>query len=634
MNTIPPPPDWKKLLKPGQRLLLGSGAACPHALIESLLLHVSRYGDLELVQGLTLGPSPWTEDVYHPFLKVNAFYLDPRMSQLVNTGLDDYSPAHSSEIPAFFREGILRLDLALVMVSPPDQWGFCSFGPSVGWHPAACESAPVVVAQINPRVPRTGGHSSLHLREIDYAIEAETELPELSPARETPEFKRIGEYVGALINDGDTLQMGVGPLAKGLAPALARHRRLGLHSELVGDEVRQLFDSGVIDNSMKSFLPGKCVAAQAMGSRELYSFLHDNPHFDFRPSEFVNDPMTIAKNDRLVSVNSALMVDITGQVVADSIRGLFRSGVGSMVDFVRGASMSRDGKPVIALPATTTDENGERISSIVAELPAGAGVGCHRSDVHYIATEFGVATLRGRTIQERVQELIQIAHPDFQDDLLEEARKHHLVPEYFNITPLMDKNRASGSLLKKLSLKDQRPYILRILTPADDRRLQEFFYSHTEETILRRYGFTVTRMSRERASELVGVNQNRDLALGIFELHGPRQVIRAVGRYYLDPDGKGAEMAFVVAESRRRLGMARILLDQMITSARERGLHRLWAQVDRDNQPMLNLFRRSGFKEQPGEDYNTIETSLELNPDPTEANSPSTPDFLEFGNQK
>lgn len=613
MNSGPLPsaPDWSKCLRPGMRLHLAAGAACPVDLLASLVEKAPSIGDLELVQGISLTAPFWTEKKVRKGLKVNAVYLDEALSTLVNEGNADYSPLHYSDIPRLFRDGTIRLDVALIMVSPPDAWGYCSLGPSVDWTPAAIDCAATVIAQVNPAMPRTGGLSHLHVSRIHYAIEAERALPELEPAEPGAAEKQIGEYVSQLIRSGDTLQFGVGPIGNGLAAALAGHRNLGIHAEVIGDGVMRLFRGGVVDNSHKSLLPGKVVAAHAMGSTELYSFLHNNPHFDFRPTEFTNDPITIARNENMVAVNGALLSDLTGQIVVDSVQGLFRSGVGSMVDFVRGAAMSRGGRPIIALPSTGTDEAGNPFSRIVTDLPMGAGVGCHRADIHYLVTEYGIATLRGRTIQERAQELIQIAHPDFREDLLRKARDHHLLPPYFQLPPPYAP-AGPGIPVQRMTLRDEREYILRPLTPADDRRLQEFFYSHTEETIVRRYGFTVTRMSRERAFELVGVDQNKDLALAIFELQGPRQVIHAVGRYYLDRDGKGAEMAFVVAENKRRLGMAQVLLDRMREIGGERGLQYLWAQVDRDNTGMLKLFRHYEIEESPGDDPHTVHVRLPL----------------------
>jgi acyl-CoA hydrolase/ribosomal protein S18 acetylase RimI-like enzyme len=593
------------------RIHLASGAACPVALVEDLLQNLQPVGDLELIQGLTLPPAPWLDKQYHPNLKINAFYLDPKLEQLVNDGFADYSPAHYSEIPKLYRDGTIHIDAALIMVSPPDEFGYCSLGPTVEWTPAALECAKVVIAQINPSMPRTCGQSHLHVSKIHYAIEKTSKLSELPGQKDDLAYTRIGEFAAQLINNGDTLQFGVGPVATGLAAALRQHRNLGIHSEVFGDGVMELFKNGVIDNSLKTLLPGKIVASHALGSHALYDFLDANPHIDLRPTDFTNNPINIARNNNMVSINGAILTDLTGQVVVDSVKGMFRSGVGSMVDFVRGAAMSKGGRPIIALPSTGIDEQGKRFSRVVADLPMGAGVGCHRSDVHFLVTEYGIATMRGRTIQERVQELIQVAHPDFREGLLKEAREHHLLPSYFQLPPPWN-DTSQGIRIRRLHLRDSKEYILRPLGPADDRRLQEFFYSHTEETIVRRYGFTVTRMSRERAFELVGVDQTRDLALVIVELQGPRQVIHSVGRYYLDPGGKSAEMAFVVSEKTRRLGMARTLLERMLEIASERGLEFLWAQVDRDNSAMLSLFRDYKPAEAEGEDLHTVRIKIML----------------------
>lgn len=612
-KATPPPPNWLKCIHPGMRIHLGGGAACPIDLIEDFLAAVHHIGDLEFFQSLSLQNSHWAEERYSNNLKVNAVYLDPHLANMVNDGIADYSPCHYSDIPAMIQDGTIRIDAAFIMVSPPDSHGFCSLGPSIGWSPSAIDAARCVIAQINPKLPQTAGQSWIHESRINFSITKEHELPELPPYKsqhkEDP-YERIGQYAAQLVNDGDTLQFGLGPVGNALANALHGHRHLGIHSEVFSDAMQKLFADGVIDNSRKTLVHGKIVTSNALGSRSLYAFIDQNPHFDFRPTDFVNNPITIARNDNMVSVNGALMADITGQIVLDSLSGLFRSGVGSMVDFVLGAAMSRGGRPIIALPSTRFAEDGSRVSNVVAQLPAGAGVACQRSDIFYIITEFGIATLRGRTIQDRIKEMIQIAHPDFREELLKDARNHHLLPSYFSIPPVQ-LEALNTTQAQRLHLKDKKVYLLRPLNPADDLRLQEFFYSHTEETIVRRYGFTVTRMSRQRAFELVGINQNTDLGLAIIEMLGPRQVIQAVGRYYLDPDGKSAEMAFVVAESKRRLGMARVLLTRMIEVATQRRLHKLWAQVDHDNTPMLKLFRKCNSVEAPGEDPHTI--CIEIN---------------------
>ena len=613
---LPPKPAWRTILRPGSRIYIGSGAACPLQLIQDMLQEKTLLNDLEILQSRTLGPSPWAEEPYRGLIRVNAFFLDPELSAAADGGQGEYTPAHYSGIPALFDERVIRVNAVLIMVSPPDKYGYCSLGPSVDLTPSALRNADLIVAQINPECPRTSAF--IHLSKIHYALEAAAPLPELDPIELTAASTRIGEYCAQLINDGDTLQLGVGPMGTAVARALKQHRELGIHSESFGESLRELFEAGVIDNSRKSLLPGRAIAASALGSKNLYSFLHDNPHIDLRPTEFVNDPITIARNHNMVSINSALQVDLSGQVVVDSLQEKFHSGLGSQVDFARGAVMSRGGRPIVALPSTAIDMEGVRYSRIVPEIPHGAGVGLNRADVDHVVTEHGVASLRGRTVQERVLELIQIAHPDFRESLMKAARARHLVPAYVQLPPPYAESDQNIQI-RRVRLRDGRDYILRPLNPADDRRLQEFFYSHTEETINRRYGFTITRMSRERAFELVGIDQNRDLALAIIELQGPRQVIHAVGRYYLDPSGRSGEMAFVVRERKRRLGSAHQLLTRMCEIAANRGLTFLWAQVDSNNLPMLNLFRKLGSVHRPGTDSGSIRVELPLRPPPGRA---------------
>ncbi len=605
----PPEPDWRAVLRPGSHLYLGGGAACPLALVEAMLREEKRFSDLELMHGRILGPTPWTEARYRDNLRVNAFFPSGPGAENPDDTPGDYTPAHTSDIPALFAEEVIRVNVVLLMVSPPDDYGYCSLGPSVDLTPSAMRSAGIVVAQINPKCPRTS--ACVHISRLHFALEAETELPEVPEPEVSAEFAKIGGYCAQLINDGDTVQLGIGPEAFATARALQDHRQLGIHSEVFGDPLMDLFKRGVVDNSRKSLLPGRAIASTVLGSGGLYAFLDGNPHIDLRPADFTSNPITIARNENMVAVSSALRVDLSGQVVIDSLHGRARRGLGSQVDFARGAGMSRGGRAIVALPSTGVDAEGKRYSRIVAELPAGSGVGLNRADVYHIVTEHGVASLRGRTVQERVLELIQVAHPDFRADLIESARARHLVPVYVQLPPPHEE-AAEAIQIRKIRLRDERDYILRPLNPSDDRRLQEFFYSHTEETIIRRYGFTVTRMSRERAFELVGVDQNRDLALAVIELHGPRQIIHAVGRYYLDRGGKSAEMAFVVGEQKRRLGMTRHLLERMIEIASSRGLDHLWAQVDRANTPMLALFRKFEIREKPGEDAGTIRVELPL----------------------
>jgi len=603
------PYDWGKLIRPGSRVFVGSGAGCPHALMRSLIAASSSLKDIELVHVHTAGPAPWLERTMADTFVVNTFVHNPAIAGAVREGRADYTPCFLSEIPGLFLDGILPLDAALVQVTPPDAHGFCSLGVSVDVVSAACRAARVVIAQLNPRMPRTHGQSFIHIDRIDVFLPFDEPLVAVPSTDSAPEFATIGRYVAQLIEDGSTLRLGIGALPDAVLAALAGHKDLGVHSEMLGDGYLPLLRSGAINNSRKSLHPGKTITSFCLGTQELYDHVHDNPHVEFHPTEYVNNPLVIARNDRMVSVTCALEIDLSGQVVADPLGHGFHSGLGGQVDFIRGATMSRGGLPIIALPSTTPDGAGSRI---VPHLREGAGVVTSRGDVHYIVTEYGVATLRGRSLRERALELIQIAHPRFRDELLREAVASGLVPTYQRTSP-----RPVGDLgdleSQRLTLADGR-YLLRPLHPSDIRRLQEFFYSHTLETIQMRYGYAITRMPRERAYDLVNVDQSRDPALAIFETQGPREIIHAVGRFYLDPDGTSAEVAFVVRETKRRCGMASALMDALLAVARKRGLTSIWGRVRKDNLPMLALFRRYGAasKRAEGEEAGDLDMRIDL----------------------
>jgi acyl-CoA hydrolase/RimJ/RimL family protein N-acetyltransferase len=585
-----------------------------------MLRHSRLLQDVEIVHLLTLGPTPWADPAYQHCITVNSLFLGPGVREAVNEARADYTPAHLSEIARFFNEGLLPIDLALVTVSPPDQQGRCSLGVSVDITLAACLQARTVVAQINRAMPRTHGASLLPPGRIDYALECDEPLPELPNNPADSSAQRIGQYVAQLIEDGATLQTGIGSIPSAVLDALDGPRHLGIHSEMIGDAVMRGMQRGLIDNSQKTFHPGKTIASFALGSRALYEFVNDNPLVEFHPADYVNNPLNIARNDRMTAVNAALQVDLTGQVAADSLGSGFHSGVGGQVDFIRGASMARRGCPVIALPSTASSR-GELVSRICAQLDPGAGVVTARADVSYIVTEYGIATLRGRSIRERALELIQVAHPSFREQLLARACALRLVPAYQKMPPTL-LNPVHGIESRKVQLRDGT-YLLRPLHPSDERRLQEFFYSHSPETILLRYGHMVVQMSRQRAYELVSVDQSQDVALCLVEMQGPRQIIHAVARYYLDPSGQSAEVAFVVRESKHRSGMANCLLAELVQIARQRGLRQLWGSVLAENQPAAALFLKHGFKAAERVEDSII-YRLDLNPNKTDRRTPRT----------
>lgn len=602
------PEDWNIYVRPGARIFVDGNAATPNTLVKHFLQNAKELIDIEMVHILTMGECAWMQPEYRDRIRTNALFLDPRSRIGVSEGRADYTPCFLSEIPSLFYDGILALDVALIQVTPPDEHGYCSFGVSVDIAPAACRSARYVVAQVNPNMPRTLGQSFIHVTDIDAYLECNDPIPEL-PAHEMDDVTlKIGQYVASLIEDGATLQMGIGKIPDAVLRNLTDHRDLGVHTEMFSDGILSLMKSGVINNSQKTIHRGKTITSFCMGSRHLYDFIHNNPHIEFHASEYVNRPTTIAQNKKMVAINSCIEVDLTGQVVSDSVGRLFYSGIGGQVDFIRGAAMSPGGRPIIALQSTA---KGGTVSKILPCITRGSGVVTSRGDVHFVVTEYGVATLRGRSIRERALELIQIAHPKFRDSLLKEVREYFWVPAYQAKKPTVVHELGQVEFIK-LKLKDKKDYVLRPLKPSDERRLQEFFYSHTRETLWQRYRNVPKMMSRETAYKLVNVEQSRDLALCIVERQGVREIICAVGRYYLDTSDNTAEVGFVVDESKRGLGMANALMASMIEVAKKQKISALKGIMLANNWVMQRVFEKHGFTHQATADPNELLLTLDL----------------------
>ena len=455
--------NWEDYLKSGNRIFIGSGAAVPNALIDNLIANSKQLHDIETVHIITISENVWAKIEHKDLFKVNSLFIGGKnIREAIAEGRGDYTPCFLSDIPRLFNENSLPLDAAFIMVSPPDQYGYCSLGVSVDVVSSAIKAAKYVIAQINPKMPRTNGHSFVHLNQINAWINHEQDLPEII----APEFDRrteqIGQYASMLIENGATLQIGIGKIPEAVLRYLANHKDLGVHSEMISDGVIDLMLSGVINNRKKTFHKGKAVVTYCIGSQKLYDFVDGNPHIEFYPSEHVNSPDNIAKNDNMVSINSAIEVDLTGQVVSDSIGYKFYSGIGGQVDFIRGSSLSKGGVPIIALPSTTKDG---KISRIVPHVTEGGGVVTSRGHVGYIVTEFGIASLQGKSIRERALELIRIAHPKFRQQLLEDVRKQYWVPEYQESSPSSVPELGDVEF-KKFTFADQE-YILRPLLPSE-----------------------------------------------------------------------------------------------------------------------------------------------------------------------
>jgi 4-hydroxybutyrate CoA-transferase len=410
-------------VRSGQRVCIGSGCAQPQLLVRSLLARAAELQDVELVHILTLGGADYAREEYRGHFRHNALFVGGNVREAVNRGLADFVPIFLSEIPAAMRSDLLRPDVALIQVAPPDEHGFCSFGVSVDVVKPAAQAARTVIAEVNDQMPRTLGDSFIHVSKLAAVVEVSTPVLTLPREEFSDVHRAIGRHVGELVEDGATLQMGIGAIPDAVLSFLHGKRHLGIHTEMFSDGLMELVEEGVVTNEKKTLHPGKVVSSFLMGSRKLYDFVDNNPLIELHPSDYTNDPFNIARNYKMTAINSAVAVDITGQVCADSIGTSQYSGIGGQVDFVRGAARSDGGKPIIALPSTA---KGGAVSRIVPVLESGSGVVTSRGDVHWVATEHGAVDLHGLNMRQRARALIALAHPDFREGLERAARERHL----------------------------------------------------------------------------------------------------------------------------------------------------------------------------------------------------------------
>jgi len=406
-----------KQIQSGMRIFLTGNCSVPQVVLSALVARASEVDNVEIIQVLSIGSTEYVSQEMVGHLRVNTLFISDNVRDAVNQGRADFTPTHLSEIPRLFSSGVLPLDIALIQVSLPDEHGFCSFGVEVGVTKTAAQHAKIVIAEVNPQMPRTLGDSFIHVGKIDHIVPVSYPLPEVSMGEPTELSKKIGQHVAGLIENGSTLQLGIGTIPNGVLHYLRDKRDLGIHSELFSDGVVDLYEAGVVTNEKKTLHPGKMIAGFLLGTRRLYEFVDNNPIVELHPTEYVNDSYIIAQNDKMVAINSAIEVDLTGQICADSVGTRLYSGTGGQLDFIRGAARSKGGKPIIALPSVTVTSSGQRYSKIVPTLKLGAGVVTTRSDVHFIVTEYGVADLYGKSIRQRARALIEIAHPEMQEDL-------------------------------------------------------------------------------------------------------------------------------------------------------------------------------------------------------------------------
>ncbi|MBW2678669.1 MAG: GNAT family N-acetyltransferase [Deltaproteobacteria bacterium] len=576
------------MIKRGSRVFIGTGCGEPQQLIKSMV-NDPKLQDIMIYQMLSMTLAQFVDDP--SFLRrfsLKLFFISSQMRKAAFEGKIDYLPTYLSQIPKLFSSQRIGLDVALVQVSPPDKFGYCSLGVSVDITRSGVENATLVIAQINPRMPRTWGDSFVHVDDLDYLVWHEEPLVEAVPsAKDDKIARRIAFFVNQLIDDGATLQIGFGHIPYAILQYLDDKKDLGIHTQLITDAFIPLLEKKVITNKRKSLLSGRVVASLCMGSQKIYEYVNNNPMFYFRSSEFVNDPTVIARNDNFVSVSSALEVDLTGQVCSDSMGYMFYSGIGDQVDFLRGSAMSEGGFSIIALPSTA--QNGE-VSRIVPHLSEGAGVATTRGDVNFIITEYGIAELQGKGIYQRVMELAQIAHPKFREELIEVAKKRHYIFQD-QLPPSREDLLFLEGYKRSFTLKNGKTVGFRPLLPSDEFAYRNFFYSLQEKTIYFRFFYRMQLFSHAVVQkQWASIDYRKNMSIVGMVQKGGHKEIMAIGSYA--DDGGRAEVAFVVREDFQGMGTATFLLEMLEGIARENDYNGFSATVLKENAAMLNVFKK------------------------------------------
>jgi len=581
-----------KQIRPGDNVFIGTGCAQPQHLVNALVEHSGHIHDAHIIHLLTMGSAPYTEDKFSEKFKMNSFFIAENVRHVLDKGIGDYTPMFLSDIPAEFSSGRIPLDVALISVTPPDVNGLCSLGISVDIVKSAAENAKLVIAQVNTNMPKTFGNSFLHVNSIDMLVPYDEPLLAAEPSELDETLRKIGQNISKLIEDGSTIECGIGRIPQALAEFLCDKKDLGVHTEMFGDWIIELIECGAITCSKKTINHGKVVASFCMGSQKLYDYVNNNPFFEFHPTEYVNDPFVISRHDKMVGINVGLEIDLTGQVCADSLGYRFYSGIGGQVDFIRGCARSRGGKPIIAIPSTAKDDT---ISRIVPKLTEGAGVVTTRGDVHYVVTEYGVAYLHGQSIRERVLRLTNIAHPKFRNELIQAAKaQRYIQPDQIELS--WEQVSYPEELERLDTLRDGTQIFFRPVKPTDEAALSEMLYSLSSSSVEKRY-FTHTKaFPHKDVQKLTNVDYQQNLAI-VGVVPGPvGEEIVAIAQYFLDPKTYVAEVAFIVQDEWQDKGMGTFLLDYITRIAAQRGVKTFCAAVLPSNKAMLAIFYNSGYK--------------------------------------
>ena len=579
-----------RVLKRGQRIFIGSGCGEPQHLVRALEETLPSLADMEILHILSLGTHTFLEESYHDKCRLKSFFVAAASRKAVAEGRADYTPINLGDVPGLFRSGTLPIDVALIQVSPPDDHGFCSLGISVDIVKAAAETAKRVIAQINTQMPRTLGDTFIHIDEIDQLIPWDEPLLEMVPPPLNPVAMAIGTQAAKLIEDGSTIRVGVGSTPSAVLYALEDKKDIGVHTDMLTDPYLYLVEKGVITNARKTLHPGKIVASFCIGTRALYDFVHNNPMVALYPVEYTNNYLVISQNDKMVCVNAALEIDLTGQVCSDSHGYQIYSGVGGAVDFLRGARNSKGGKTITVLPSLTEDGR----SRIVATLTPGGGVVTTRGGVQYVVTEYGIAQLQGKSLRERALALIGIAHPDFREELTRHAYRIQLLKrEHFAI-------RAAKAIypeeLEVRQVFDETTEVFfRPAKPTDERLLREFFYSLPKDEAYIRFLSTMKVYPQVDVHRLINIDYEKEMTLVGLVGDIDEERIVAVGRYIGDEESPGAEVDFAVHPDYGRRGIASFMIQYLSEIAVKNGINRFRAYIRPGNERVFGVFQKLGY---------------------------------------
>jgi len=574
-------------IKRGQRVFIGSSCGEPQALVRELAAQFENFTDLEIVRILSLETTPLTDIADRTATQsfnIRSFYLGSGKPKALSRNKRFITPINLSAIPRLFKSRQLPIHVALIQVSEPDDFGWMSLGISVDVSIAAAQSADMVIAQVNPRMPRVMGRSFIHVDEVDWIVEQEEDLLTIGRPPEFESAKQIARYAARLIEDGSTLQISLGTTPEALFLGLSEKNDLGVHTQFLSDGIMNLFARGVITNRKKGFNDGKLVASGAIGSANLYEFLHDNPGIEFHPSDYVNDPTIIARHNKMVTLNVAMAIDLTGQVAADALPYNHFSGVIGIMDFVRGASQSPGGKNILMLPSTTLDGKSSRIVPLLENIP----VVVPRGDVQYVVSEYGVVNLFGKSLQERAIAMISIAHPDFRDELFFKAKAMGLLgPE----RSLVESIRSVYPLkIEETRVIDGQPTLFRPARLTDERMIQEHFYNLDRQDVEKRFFAPRTAFVSEDVAEVFQVDYIHSMSIVAVIGHPGFEKVIAVGCYFVDPASNLAEVAYSVDKAWQGKGISTILQEKLVKTAMEHGIGGMLAFTTPSNRYMIGLF--------------------------------------------